>query len=123
MEQVQNYTKCLQEEGLWPDGTNVGKHERVMSSIAGGGLALLSLMTRNPFAKLLGGALGGFLLFRGATGKCMIYSALGVNTAIPLLRHKGMSTYPTASEARMDDTLDDSFPASDPPSWSPIGSN
>jgi len=59
---------------------NVGQAERWMSTIAGGALAAYALKRRGG----TGGAAaiaGAALLYRGATGHCDLYQALGVNTA------------------------------------------
>lgn len=113
---IQSYTKTLQERGDWPDGTNVGRVERVLSVGAGLGLIALAVTRRTPLA-ILGGLVGGALVGRGATGVCMLYRQLGVSTRRGLLE-RGLDAS-SAREARIDDTIDDSFPASDPPSWTP----
>jgi uncharacterized membrane protein len=62
-----------------PD-SNVGRVERWGSILAGGALAAYGLKHRS-----LGGTalvlLGGGLLYRGMTGYCQLYQALGLNTA------------------------------------------
>ena len=61
-------------------GVNVGDTERVVSAAVGGALVLLGLARRS----LGGGAAalaGSGLLYRGLTGHCHLYGALGVNTA------------------------------------------
>jgi len=59
---------------------NVGDGERYTSVIAGSAL-LLSGMQRRSLAGLALAVLGGSLVYRGATGRCGLYSLLGVNTA------------------------------------------
>ena len=60
--------------------TNVAEHERVASAIGGAALALYGLKRRD-----LGGAalalLGAALVHRGATGHCVVYEAMGMDTA------------------------------------------
>lgn len=119
MTAIQSYTKTLQERGEWPAGRNIGGIERLASMGIGAGLIGVALARRTPLA-FVGGLLGGALIGRGATGVCMVYRNLGINTATPALREHGMRRQTSASEARMDDTIDDSFPASDPPSWTPL---
>lgn len=59
---------------------NVGEYERYASAIGGGALALYGL-SRGSLGGLALALLGGGLLYRGATGHCQMYDALGVNTA------------------------------------------
>ena len=59
---------------------NVGRTERTISAVAGGALALAGLRMRS-LPGLLMAALGGGLAYRGVTGHCHAYRALGVNTA------------------------------------------
>jgi uncharacterized membrane protein len=61
---------------------NVATAERIVSVIGGGTLAAVGL-ARGGFGGLAMALLGGGLLQRGATGNCMTYSALGINTARP----------------------------------------
>jgi uncharacterized membrane protein len=61
---------------------NVGEAERVLSALGGGALAIYGL-TRGTLSGLLLSALGGGLLYRGATGSCSMYRALGISTARP----------------------------------------
>jgi uncharacterized membrane protein len=59
---------------------NVGRMERWLSMVAGGALAAYALKQR----KNTGGATalaGAALLYRGATGHCHLYQALGINRA------------------------------------------
>jgi uncharacterized membrane protein len=59
---------------------NVGETERWLSLLGGGTLALLGL-TRGSIPGLGMGLLGCAFAYRGATGHCPCYSALGLNTA------------------------------------------
>src|SRR5262249_31856103 len=61
---------------------NVGDAERLLSVLGGGALAVLGL-PRGPLPGLGLAALGGGLLYRGLSGHCSTYQALGVNTAEP----------------------------------------
>lgn len=58
---------------------NVGDTERVLSGVAGGMLLYngISSVGKHPVAGLLKTLLGGFLLYRGASGNCPVYSAMG----------------------------------------------
>jgi uncharacterized membrane protein len=62
------------------EGRNIGRIERWGSIAAGAGLALYGL-TRRGTNGWTAAAVGGLLLQRGATGRCHMYEALGVNTA------------------------------------------
>jgi uncharacterized membrane protein len=68
---------CPMERGR---SINVGQTERLASLLGGGLLAAYGLSRPN-----LGGlaltAVGGCLIYRGATGHCDLYSALNVNTS------------------------------------------
>lgn len=66
--------------GLTRERVNVGQVERWLSMLAGGVLAAYALKRRG----LSGGAAalaGAASLYRGATGHCDVYQAMGVNTA------------------------------------------
>ena len=60
--------------------TNVGRVERVLSVLGGGALALYA-MRRRGASGTLAGLTGAMLVQRGATGHCMVYESLGVDTA------------------------------------------
>ncbi len=72
--------------GRWREDTstagrlNVGRVERWLSLAAGGALAAHALRNRTP-ASAAAAAAGAALLYRGATGHCNVYQALGVNRA------------------------------------------
>jgi uncharacterized membrane protein len=63
-------------------GTNVGQVERWLSTIGGGALAVYGL-TRRTWAGTALALVGGSLVFRGTSGHCPAYEAIGVNTAEP----------------------------------------
>jgi hypothetical protein len=125
---------------------NIGKIERWASLLGGGALAAYALreaLRRGPRLSPLSGALAvgaATLLFRGATGHCPAYGALGMSTADlgedwsrPLSRPRGndrafRGKWPLPEGARpapagerdvVEDDSFASFPASDPPSFTP----
>jgi uncharacterized membrane protein len=59
---------------------NVGDTERILSFLGGGALGLLGL-SRGSFGGLALAAVGGSLLYRGASGHCSVYQTLDVSTA------------------------------------------
>jgi len=59
---------------------NVGKIERIASAVGGSALIGYALKSRTKGGIALG-LLGAGLLYRGASGQCEAYRALGINTA------------------------------------------
>jgi uncharacterized membrane protein len=59
---------------------NVSEVER-WASVVGGGLLALTGLNRSSGSGLVMAAVGGSLLWRGLTGHCHVYQALGVNTS------------------------------------------
>ena len=62
---------------------NVGGSERTLSLVGGGLLGLYGLrqvLHQNPIKGLLFTAIGGSLIYRGMTGNCQLYRALGVSS-------------------------------------------
>jgi uncharacterized membrane protein len=59
---------------------NVGSQERNVSLAAGAALSLLGL-SRRSLPGLLVAGVGGMMIYRGTTGHCHAYDALGINTA------------------------------------------
>jgi uncharacterized membrane protein len=62
--------------------TNVNEPERWFSVVAGAALAAYGL-TRRSIAGLVVTGLGGALVWRGATGHCLVYEALGLSSVHP----------------------------------------
>jgi uncharacterized membrane protein len=58
---------------------NVGENERLISSTLGAFILSsgLSSITKNPIKALVKTALGGYLVYRGMSGHCSLYSSLG----------------------------------------------
>ncbi|MGE0446239.1 MAG: SRPBCC family protein [Vicinamibacterales bacterium] len=76
---VGDVRRPVRRERRW-QRMNVGSMERWLSVVAGGALAAYALRRREK----VGGAAalaGAALLYRGATGHCDVYEALGVNRA------------------------------------------
>ncbi len=63
-----------------PPFQNVGSTERTLSKVGGAALVLAGL-TRGRWNGLLLSLAGGGLLYRGFTGHCYAYQALGIDTA------------------------------------------
>jgi uncharacterized membrane protein len=68
------------EPGESRQSQNVGQSERLLSAAAGAALAAYAI-ARNRWDTLIAGALGAGLLWRGYTGRCQCYAALGVDTS------------------------------------------
>src|SRR5262244_687026 len=75
----QQQTQATEYYRAVDSGVNVGDVERVLSVIGGGALTLYGL--RRSLGNLLLMLGGGALIYRGLTGYCAAYQALGVNTA------------------------------------------
>ena len=93
---------------------NVGNAERIGSTIAG--LVLVSRAVARPtLGRLAIAVAGAALLQRGITGHCAMYQALDIDT---------MGARQNPRNAAGEDPVvvagDESFPASDPPSWTPV---
>jgi uncharacterized membrane protein len=58
---------------------NVGNNERILSAAVGAFLMSSGLhnITKHPLSGLIKTALGGYLLYRGASGNCPVYSSMG----------------------------------------------
>ncbi len=62
------------------NNVNVGNDERLLSKVAGGALLFLGLEQRS-FSGLMLAAIGGAMLYRGFSGDCKVYRALGIDTS------------------------------------------
>ena len=60
---------------------NVGQTERWLSGLSGGMLAAYGLLARRDWLGFILAAVGGDLIYRGASGHCYVYQGLGRNTA------------------------------------------
>jgi uncharacterized membrane protein len=70
---------------------NVGEIERVASGLAGAALLAKGISHRGPAGWLVA-LLGGGLVYRGLSGRCRMYEALGISTAAP--PHHGKISVP-----------------------------
>jgi uncharacterized membrane protein len=66
---------------------NVGESERLISLVGGATMALVGL-ERRSLGGLIVAALGGALIYRGYSGQCSLYTALGMTSAKPAAPEK-----------------------------------
>lgn len=64
---------------------NVGDTERLISVVGGGVLLAAGLygLSKGSWTGLVAGVIGGSLVYRGTTGHCSLYQAIGVSSAAP----------------------------------------
>jgi uncharacterized membrane protein len=72
------HRQAMSRQGMG-EHVNVGNSERVVSALAGGLLAMWGLRRKGPLG-YGAAALGAELLYRGTSGHCHAYTAMGVST-------------------------------------------
>jgi len=98
----------------YPSEMNVGTAERIGSTVAGA--VLVARAVAHPtLARIILAVGGAALLQRGLTGHCSLYRQLGLDTAGEPRQARN-----AVGEDRVVCASEDSFPASDPPSWTPV---
>jgi len=111
-------------DGARGSNQNVGNIERGISGGVGAAL-LFAGLKRRSLPGLLFAALGGALAWRALSGRCQVYSALGLDTrsrpATRLTRRDRSKAAGVVDQAGAVDPVAeasaDSFPASDAPGW------
>ena len=79
---------------------NVGATERAVSVLGGGAMALYGLSQRTGTGLLLAG-IGAALAYRGATGHCDVYEALGIST----VRRKTSTAIPSGQGVKLEESV------------------
>ena len=99
--------RTFENAGEWQEphtgskaGQNVGDMERIISVATGAGLATLGLM-RGRLSGLVLSGLGAALVWRGYSGRCQCYAALGINTA----RHNSAVGVPAQQGIKVEKSL------------------
>jgi uncharacterized membrane protein len=83
---------------------NVAEPEQWLSLLGGTALALYGL-TRKNLSGLGLGVIGGALVFRGLTGRCPMYGALGINTRGASTNTIGRRKIPTSAAVKVEKSI------------------
>ena len=92
------------------DARNVGSLERWISLATGTMLGAVAVKRRGMLG-VLAGAVGAELLYRGATGFCPIYGALGIDTSAGYGEHNRNASVPYGRGVRVEQSVTVARPA------------
>jgi hypothetical protein len=106
---------------------NLSSTERTVSTVLGAALALVAARRGNPILRMLAGTASGALLSRAYAGHCAMKAAMSGQTTLAgglsdqwqrmTGAHQHSDTLARAAQSNaVDESVDQSFPASDPPS-------
>jgi len=83
---------------------NVGGGERLASLAIGAPLMVMALRNKSPL-KLIVGAMGAEMVYRGVTGRCPVYRAVGVDTNGLGLSHSALQSVPYGKGIRVEESI------------------
>lgn len=92
------------------DARNVGQMERWLSLAAGGALAALALRRRGAVG-MSTAAIASELIYRGVTGYCPVYGALGIRTAPQRGSRNAAASVPYGRGVRVEQSIAVAHPA------------
>lgn len=83
---------------------NVGGGERLVSLAIGAPLMAMALRNKSPL-RLMVGAMGAEMVYRGVTGRCPVYRAVGVDTNGLGLAHSALQSVPYGKGIRVEESI------------------